>query len=239
MAKWMGDPGHGGYDPGAVGPTGLEESQVVLKVMKRWKEIMEAAGEEVRLTRKDDAFIGLSERARLANEWGATYFVSKHENSCYTESVVGTEVFAFSSGGHGEKLANCVLDDLIWAGQVSNSRGVKFVNFAVLRETNMPAILIEGDFISNRGAESKMRTDEWIEAEARAIARGCLRYIGKDLPQPKTTPAPQPAKPSKPIENNTYFRVVVGSCKERGNAEEVQRKLKQAGFDSFLVAFEK
>lgn len=171
MAKWMGDPGHGGYDPGAIGPTGLAESQVALKVMKRWKEIMEAAGEEVRLTRKDDIFIGLSERARLANEWGATYFVSKHENSCDTEGVVGTEVYAFSFGGHGEKLAHCILDDLIWAGQVSNSRGVKFANFAVLRETNMPAILIEGDFISNRGAESKMKTDAWTEVEGNCLFR--------------------------------------------------------------------
>lgn len=231
MAKWMGDPGHGGYDPGAIGPTGLAEAQVVLKVMKRWKEIMESSGEEVRLTRKDDTFISLSERARLANEWGATYFVSKHENSCDTESVVGTEVYAFSSGGHGEKLAHCVLSDLTCAGQVSNSRGVKFANFAVLRETNMPAILIEGDFISNRGAESKMKTDVWIEAEARAIARGCLRYIVKDLPQSKLVE-------HSPIESSTYFRVVVGSYKERNNAEEVQRKLKEIGVDSFLVAFE-
>lgn len=179
--KWSADPGHGGYDPGAVGSRGAKESGIVLDIAFRWKRYMEAAGEQVMLTRESDVYVGLSERAVKANKYGADYLVSFHENSFAKESTKGTEVYCYSRGGQGEKLAYAVLSGLVSNDLVVDNRGVKTANFAVLRETNMPAILVEGDFISNNATEIKMMQEDWREAEASAIAQACLRFIGKDL----------------------------------------------------------
>ncbi len=75
------DPGHGGHDPGAVA-NGLKEKDLVLKIVKKTKAILEKVyGATVKLTRSTDVYIDLSQRARLANNWGADYFVSIHINA--------------------------------------------------------------------------------------------------------------------------------------------------------------
>lgn len=87
------DPGHGGRDPGAVGPKGLREKDVVLALAKRIKPRLEARGYEVLMTRDSDVFVKLEDRARFANDNRADLFVSIHTNASKNRKVRGVETY--------------------------------------------------------------------------------------------------------------------------------------------------
>ena len=187
------DPGHGGVDPGAVGPTGLKEKDVNLAVGLKLAELLKPIA-EVKLTRTKDIAVSLKDRAQIANSWGAGYFISVHSNSFTDRKVGGVETWAYAPGGNGEKLAKEVQAELVKATGFAN-RGVKFNSkFAVLRDTKAPAILTESGFISNPAEEKLLKTDAFRDKIARAIAQGVANRIGKKLPEPK--PAPAPAQPA-------------------------------------------
>ena len=229
MAYWIYDPGHGGVDSGAVGQKGLHEADVNLQLASKAREILIAHGEKVDMTRYSNTTVELSARPAFANAHHCDYFVSFHNNASDNLSVAGTEVHVQGLGGKAEILGKSILSELTQV--ISPNRGLKVSNLCVNRESNMPSCLIEADFISNANVESRMRTQEWIDKVALAIAKGCLKMVGKSY-QP-----PQPKEPSKPIENDTFYRVVAGSYKDKSNAEEVQKKLKEDGYDAFLVAY--
>ncbi len=91
------DPGHGGKDPGAIGPTGLKEKDVVLKVAKLVKEKAEKQlGWSVYLTREDDLYLPLEERTAFANQKGGDLFVSIHCNASYNKETRGVETYFLS-----------------------------------------------------------------------------------------------------------------------------------------------
>ena len=187
------DPGHGGVDPGAVGPTGLKEKDVNLAVGLKLAELLKPIA-EVKLTRTKDIAVSLKDRAQIANSWGAGYFISVHSNSFTDRKVGGVETWAYAPGGNGEKLAKEVQAELVKATGFAN-RGVKFNSkFAVLRDTKAPAILTESGFISNPAEEKLLKTDAFRDKIARAIAQGVANRIGKKLPEPK--PAQAPAQPA-------------------------------------------
>ncbi|QAA35027.1 N-acetylmuramoyl-L-alanine amidase [Clostridium manihotivorum] len=171
------DAGHGGRDPGAIGPTGLQEKECNLYIAKKCEEILKKQGITVQQTRADDSYIGLSERAKIANDANSKYFISIHINSADIQTANGTEVYSLVKGGEGEKLAQRILSSMVNEINLS-SRGVKFANFAVLRETNMPAILIETCFISNVNEERLLREDSFKDKVALSISKGFLDYIG-------------------------------------------------------------
>jgi N-acetylmuramoyl-L-alanine amidase len=88
------DPGHGGHDTGTIGPTGLEEKNVVLDVGLRLKKLLEhSTGCEVIMTRDDDTFIPLEERTAIANEKSADLFISIHANASRDMSARGIETY--------------------------------------------------------------------------------------------------------------------------------------------------
>jgi N-acetylmuramoyl-L-alanine amidase len=88
------DPGHGGEDPGAIGPTGLKEKDVVLKIAKKVRDkVRQTLGWEVIMTREDDRFIQLDERTGIAKSENAALFVSIHANACTDRRVCGIESF--------------------------------------------------------------------------------------------------------------------------------------------------
>src|SRR5690625_3871858 len=100
MAKIYLDPGHGGHDPGAVGKRSKEKDNV-LKVAKKIKVILENYGHTVKLTRSSDVFVSLSNRAKLANDWGADVFVSLHNNSATATATRSEEhTSELQSRGH-------------------------------------------------------------------------------------------------------------------------------------------
>ena len=182
MDKWCIDAGHGGVDSGAVGRNGTKEKDIVLAAALEAKRQLELAGEEVVLTREDDRFVSLQDRCAIANSNNCDHFVSLHMNSASLESAIGVEVWvARERSANSDKLAETilpvVLDKVNTFGYSSPNRGKKAENFWVLRFTNMPAVLVEGDFISNPTVEDSFIAEEY----GRAVAEGCLKFVGKVL----------------------------------------------------------
>lgn len=182
MAKIFIDAGHGGHDPGAVGSRSREKDNV-LKVANRLKVLLESHGHTVRMSRSTDVFLSLSERARLANVWGADYFVSLHNNAA-TSSATGFETF-IHNGPVQSKTAG--FQNAIHAAIIKDigirDRGKKRANFAVLRETRMPAVLIEYAFISNVSDENILINE--VEKLAQLTANGIVNYAGSSKPVKK------------------------------------------------------
>ncbi len=184
------DPGHGGRDPGAVGPTGLQEKDVTLAVALKVANILRQAGIDVKLTRTSDAYVDLQPRCDIANSVKAEYFISIHCNAVDNPAAHGTETFCYKFGGQGEVLAKIIQAELIATTSRAN-RGIKEANFYVLRKTNMPAVLVELAFISSLEEERLLGSFDFQEKCATAIARGIGEMFGirevlsmfKDVPK--------------------------------------------------------
>jgi N-acetylmuramoyl-L-alanine amidase len=120
------DPGHGGKDPGAIGPTGLKEKDVVLAIGRKIREKLSRSGEfDVRMTRDEDVFIPLEERTAMANKGRADIFVSLHINASRNRSAEGFSTYVLSRGASN-------LEDLELAARengvpVRKLQGVKFI----------------------------------------------------------------------------------------------------------------
>lgn len=166
------NPGHapnGNPDPGACG-CGMREADVVAVVGHAVEGYLVAAGLEVKTLQSDS----LREISDTANAWGADCFVSIHCNSASVDTARGVETYSFhgSSGGWG--LNKCIQKQIVGAfEEIDDSfpnRGCRTANFHVIRETDMPAVLVELAFINNSedAALLKNNTDDF----ARAIARG-------------------------------------------------------------------
>ena len=185
MLKVMLDAGHGQSDPGAVGPTGLKEKDAALSIVKKVGELLTAHNVETSYTRTGDYRLvdsgtkgqDLSARANKANAAKVDYFVSVHCNSAVNVAANGIETYIIAKGGQAEQLANKVQMELI-AATGRADRGVKTANYAVLRETDMPAILTEVCFICNKEEEKLLRNAEFLDKAAEAIAKGIAEYLG-------------------------------------------------------------
>ncbi len=190
------DPGHGGSDPGAVG-CGLEEEDAVLEVALRTADLLRADGYTVHLTRSDDRFVGLSARAAFANDRGASRFISIHANANAGTPATGTETFVHTSAGSTSRsLGGAVQEEMIAAWGLRD-RGLKTANFAVLRQTSMPASLSEMGFINNCGIDAPLlgnsaRLQEMAVAHYRGVVRSFGRTPGSPAPTPDPTPDPDP-----------------------------------------------
>lgn len=177
------DPGHGGKDPGAIGPSGFKEKDVTLKIGLRLRDKLTNNGFTVLMTREKDVALGntinadLNARSGMANNAKVDYFISIHCNSSANSAAHGIETFCYKFNSVGEKLAQKIQEQLISSTGLSN-RGVKEGNFSVLRKTNMPAVLVEAGFISNSNEERLLSDDKFINIIAEAIAKGICDYTG-------------------------------------------------------------
>lgn len=179
------DPGHGGKDFGAESEEeGYKEKQTALTTALLVQNHLEALGYRVMMTRDRDLFVPREERAELANEAGASLFVSVHYNAAPSKEAHGIEVFCFKkqddSGEMTEagSLAESVLRGVIGTTN-AKSRGVKEANFTVLRRTKMPAVLVEGGFLTNREERHQLSDPKYINQIAWGIARGIDAYVQK------------------------------------------------------------
>ena len=155
------DPGHGGKDSGTVGINSNKEKDVVLnianEILRLNKELNEPL--DIYLTRYKDTLISLTDRTKLAKTLKADLFVSLHCNHSDNPNARGIEVYVTNSksqySGEATWLAFLIQDELN-KKLGFESRGVKFSNFQVLRETveNCPSVLLEIGFLSNED-ESK------------------------------------------------------------------------------------
>lgn len=200
MAKIFLDPGHGAHDPGAVGKLSKEKDNV-LKVGLRLKTLLESAGHTVKMSRSTDVFVDLSERARMANTWGADYFISLHNNSATATNATGFETFIFDGPvSTATTKLQAAIHNAIASKIGIRDRGMKRQNLAVLRESAMPAVLIEYAFISNTNDESILINK--VEQLAQWTAQGITAYAGGSV-KPAAKPTPRPETPQKE-ETNLY-----------------------------------
>lgn len=187
------DPGHGGKDPGASGPSKKKEKDFVLSMALKVEEILKTIpGITVSLTRRTDVYIGLSDRAKVANRMKADFFVSFHANSFLSTSH-GSETFYKKDNS---KSAAQVLNKAMVGASGLFDRGVKYGNFAVIRETVMPSVLLEVGFISNPEEEKLLFDPAFQDRVSLGIARGICEYVGVKFvinePSPKPIPVSYP-----------------------------------------------
>ncbi len=178
------DAGHGGKDAGASSKKNhYEEKKLTLETAFLVVEQLKKLGYRTTLTRRDDIFVPLAARAEIANEAEGDLFVSIHYNYCPDQEVEGIEVFYYKENkkppsqriAQSKQLGQEVLRKIVKAG--AESRGVKEGNFAVVRETKMPAILIEAGFLSNPQELERIKDGNYLHSLSQAIAQGIDNYL--------------------------------------------------------------
>ena len=169
------DPGHGGKDPGAIGPGGTKEKDVVLAISHLVASRLIEKGYTAYMTRMNDDFVKLEDRAAFANAKSVDLFVSIHANASKNPFGNGTETYYYPNSVNGKKLATKIHNNLIKLDL--KDRGVKTANFAVLRLTKMPAALVETGFISHYTEEKQLNSEKFRHKVADAIMNGILDYI--------------------------------------------------------------
>ena len=179
MTKIYIDAGHGGNDPGSSG-NGLKEKDVTLTIAKKVQALLKGYA-TVKMSRTTDRTLSLTQRTNDANNWGAEYFLSIHINA---------------GGGTG-------YEDYIYDGSVSNktktirdtmhaeiikqipdvrNRGKKTANFAVLRQTSMPAMLSENLFIDTKADADLLKSNAFLNKLAQGHANGIIKAFGLSKP---------------------------------------------------------
>lgn len=172
------DPGHGGYDPGAQG-NGIVEKDIVLNYGLRLKEKLEANGIKVIMSRTSDVYVSLEDRSRGANSVNPDIFISIHINSAGATSASGIETFYKKD--IDKLLAEKIQSKLInYTGALD--RGAKLEDFHVVRETNMPASLVECGFLTNVNEANNLKNWGYQEDLIDAMLGGALDYLYRDNP---------------------------------------------------------
>ena len=203
------DPGHGGFDKGAISGYGYEKD-FALDVARDIKPILEAKGLNVKMTRDSDIFVPLELRARIANAAKDAVFVSIHFNATDSNPAAnGFEIFSLTPRGAPStaddalalRFMNMEAGSPVDAPSLALSmsvyhsvlghfsefdRGIKRARFAVLRLTKIPAILVEGGFLTERGESRLIAKSAWRARFAESIATGILSY--KELVDHHTRP---------------------------------------------------
>src|SRR5680860_699260 len=173
------DAGHGGDDSGAVGTTGVKEKTINLAIVKIVDAALREAGMRTMLTRSDDTFVPLKERSGLANQAGASIFVSVHNNASGDPSSNGTETFYWAADGEedrpteGRRLAETIQKNLVFALDSQDRLArTHWLKLHVLWATMMPAALTEVGFLTNEQEEGKLLDPTYQQKAGEA----CLLY---------------------------------------------------------------
>jgi len=181
------DAGHGGDDFGthSLGSPKYQEKYLNMSTALLVKSFLQKFGYKVLLTRTDDTFIPLDKRALFANDKNSRLFVSIHYNSAPNKDAEGIEIFFYRNqecqqrSVQSKQLAQYILDKII-QNTNAKSRGVKHGNYAVLRETKMPAVLIEGGFLTSTKEMEKIKDPTYLKSLALGIAQGVQNYLAKE-----------------------------------------------------------
>ncbi len=222
------DAGHGGSDNGATSRLGSEKNYT-LDTAYRLDAILRGAGLKTVFTRRTDVFVDLYERAHIASLYPDYAFVSIHFNSA-SEEARGLETYCLSPRGAASTssayltrgdiqklpgndydtqnilLASMVHSEIIKLNPNDQSadRGVKRARFVVIKQNVLPAILVEGGFVSNHMEAARVNQADYRQHLAQAIARGVIKFANSEgdrhtpLPGTGLDAAPSVVKPSAP-----------------------------------------
>ncbi|SHF25587.1 N-acetylmuramoyl-L-alanine amidase [Caldanaerobius fijiensis DSM 17918] len=180
------DAGHGGGDPGKVSANGVREDIINLKIAYKLSSILEKNGIKVLMTRKraDKLEDGsdaskLKGRADMANSSGAKVFISIHLNSFPDPQYYGAQTFYQRGSIEGEKLAKIIQAELKKVDTSNFREALPIDGLYVLRNTKIPAVIVECGFLSNPEEEKLLQDDSYQTRIAEAIYRGISAYLGK------------------------------------------------------------
>jgi len=214
------DPGHGGRDPGAIGPAGTHEKNVVLAIARELaRQINATPGMRAHLVRDNDTYIELPQRALRARRAKADMFVSIHADAAHNRAAYGSSVYTLSTRGASSQQARWLADrensaDLVGGASLSqdtlsnvllemaqsghmrasqdaathvlsglrnvgktHKANVEYANFSVLRNADMPAMLVETGFISNAEEEQRLLDPAHQRRLASAVLNGINTYF--------------------------------------------------------------
>ncbi|MFL0266505.1 N-acetylmuramoyl-L-alanine amidase CwlD [Candidatus Clostridium radicumherbarum] len=190
------DPGHGGYDGGAEGKTGIKEKDINLSISLKLKDMLKAEGFQVFMTReKDEALIDqrsakystkksqdLANRCKIKKEVNPDLFISIHQNHFPQGQYYGSQVW-YSDFKESSILAHLIQGNLIMDLDKSNKRVEKPAkdNYKILRNNDtMPSVLVECGFLSNYNEELKLKNEEYQVLIAKSLTRSIKTYLDEN-----------------------------------------------------------
>ncbi|MBB3343629.1 N-acetylmuramoyl-L-alanine amidase [Luteimonas sp. RC10] len=219
------DPGHGGQDPGAIGPSGTYEKHVVLAISRELaRQINATPGMRAHLIRDNDSYVELPQRARRARQAKADMFVSIHADAALNRAAYGSSVYTLSLRGASSQQARWLADrensadlvggvrlekdtlsnvllEMAQSGHMRASQeaathvltglrdvgkthksNVEYANFSVLRNADMPAMLVETGFISNPEEEQRLLDPAHQRRVAAAVLQGINAFFTSQPP---------------------------------------------------------
>jgi N-acetylmuramoyl-L-alanine amidase len=180
------DAGHGGWDPGTVRDNVLEKD-INLSIAQKLQAYLEEGGATVLITRLDDA--GLADtkagdmrmRRQISNTGHADIVVSIHQNSLGNTNIKGAQVFYYNQSDSSKKLSDFIQQHLIEFVDPNNRLQPKANdNYYILKQTAMPAVIVECGFLSNPGERSKLVTESYQERIAWGIYMGIVDYFNAE-----------------------------------------------------------
>lgn len=247
------DAGHGGRDSGAV-YNGHQEKDDALRLTLAVGEILQHHGLDVEYTRTTDIYQSPYEKAMEANNAGVDYFVSIHRNSFPTDNVVsGVESLVYDLSGVKLEMAENINEQLEAVGFVNLGVQAR-PNLLILRQTQMPAVLVEVGFINSNTDNALF--DENFEDIAQAIAAGILDTVNnrntltdQSLYYIQVGSFRNPAYanrllnelleqdyPATIMEGDGFFRVMTGHFENLEDAADMEKRLKLAGYPTVMIS---
>ncbi|PPA70207.1 N-acetylmuramoyl-L-alanine amidase [Jeotgalibacillus proteolyticus] len=221
------DAGHGYETPGKRSPDGMREYAFNRAVAAECIKQLEKASLKTLKTHHDTIDVSLKNRTDKANQAGADFFISIHANAFGNggwNEVSGIETYIHSTKGNNAlTLAKQIQTSLI-QGTGRKDRGVKKENFHVLRESSMPAVLIECGFMTNREEKALLASTDYRVKCGELIAGAIISYF-------KGSEATSASKKT----GNALYRVQAGAFSTQAGAAVLAAKLKKAGFDAFIT----
>ena len=179
------DVGHGGFDPGASGPSGVREDELNLAVAQYVQAELKSRGAQVIMTRNDGSAIGgsksadMAERRRIIEESGSDIVISIHMNSFEDDPGVSGPLTLFMAGSQrGKLLAQGVIDSLNAALGTDGSARARD-NLIILKSGNQPCVLVECGYLSNKEEEARLQQPDYQKKIARAICDGAADFFSQ------------------------------------------------------------
>lgn len=179
------DAGHGGWDPGKVATDGSKEKDINLEIAKKLQTYLEQSGSFVLTTRITDTALSeskrddLKQRKELANSSNIDLLISIHQNSFPSSSVKGAQVFYYDGKDESKVLAECIQERLKSIDNTNNRVAKANSSYYLLKQTNIPAVIVECGFLSNLEEGELLKSEEYQEKIAWAIYCGILDYYNE------------------------------------------------------------
>ena len=216
------DAGHGYSTPGKRSPAGMREYEFNRAAAQAVKEmLLKYENTEVYFTHSDKEDVSLQRRTDFANSKHGDVFLSIHANAFGNgwNEACGIETYVYNTRPEkAVRLANTIQNRLVSVTNLVN-RGVKAADFHVLRETEMTAVLIECGFMTNKREADLLKTASYRNTCGEAIAEAVAEFY----------------RLQKKEESGGLYRVQAGAFAEKDNADALVERLKQAGFESFIL----